>query len=94
MKTVFKIVGYNRNTQAWETVAINSAAPAKLQYNGIGVYRETDCATKFAEKLLKGFSREQLETYEILTLKVDGVDIACKNNVFGKWQFRKNGGFY
>lgn len=94
MKTVLKIEGYNRNTQAYEQLAINSAAPAKLYYSGAGEYREKECARKHAEKLLKGFSCEQLEKYAILSLKVDGVNVACKNNVFGDWQFIKSFGLY
>lgn len=87
MKSVLKIIGYNKEKQEYEQIAINPAAPAKLSYGGAGVYRESACAKKCGEKLLKGFSRAQLEKYEILILKVNGVKVACKNNVFGNWQF-------
>lgn len=94
MKTVLKIIGYNKENKEYEQLAINPAAPAKLSYNGAGVYLEKECARKYAKKLLKGFSYKQLEKYESLSLKVDGVNIACKNNVFGNWQFIKSFGLY
>ena len=92
MKTTLKIKGYNQKTQQYEQVAINTAAPAKLAYDGAGVYRETLCATKNAEKLLKGVD---LSKYSCLTMSVDGVAIACKNNVNSpRWYFIKAGGVY
>lgn len=92
MKTLLKIEGYNKETQSWETVATNPAAPAKLSYNGAGVFRETLCATKNAEKLLKGV---YLNKYSCLNMNVDGVKIACKNNVNSpRWNFVKAGGVY
>lgn len=94
MKAVLKITGYNKEKQEYELLAINAAAPAKLSYNGAGVYLEKECARKYAEKLLKGFSCKQLEKYASLSLKVDGVNIACKNNVLGNWQFIKSFGLY
>ena len=94
MKTILKIIGYNKDKNEYEQLAINPAAPAKLSYRGAGDYLEKECARKHAEKLLKGFKREQLEKYITLILKVDGVNVACKNNVFGNWLFRKNGAFY
>lgn len=86
MSSVLKIIGYNKTKREYELLAINPTAPAKLSYNGAGIFRELASAKKYAEKLLKGFSREQLEKYGILLLMVDGVKVACKNNVFGNWQ--------
>lgn len=92
MKTVLKVKGYNRTTQTWETVATNPAAPAKLFYDGAGVFCETLCATKNAEKLLKGVD---LSEYSCLNMSVDGVNVACKNNVNSpRWQFVKAGGLF
>lgn len=93
MKTVLKIVGYNKNTQAWDTVASNPTAPAKLYFDGAGVFRETLCATKNAEKLLKGVD---LSKYFCLQMYVDGVRIAaskCNLNRI-KWDFVKAGGLF
>ena len=92
MKTTLKIKGFDKKTQSWETVAINPGAPAKLSYNGAGVYRETLCATKNAEKLLKGVD---LSKYACLNMNIDGVKVACKNNVNSpRWQFVKAGGLF
>lgn len=78
--------------QQYEQVAINTAAPAKLAYDGAGAFRETLCATKNAEKLLKGVD---LSKYSCLTMTVDGVAIACKNNINSpRWSFVKAGGVY
>ena len=94
MKTILKITGYNKEKQEYEQLAINPAAPAKLSYDGAGGYAEKECARKYAEKLLKGFKSKDLEKYAILSLEVDGVNIACKNNVFGNWHFVKSFGLY
>lgn len=92
MKTLLKIEGYNKETQSWETVAKNPAAPSKLSYKGAGVYRESVCATKNAEKLLKGVD---LSNYSFLNMLVDGVKVACKNNVNSpRWNFVKAGGLF
>ena len=78
--------------QQYEQVAINTAAPAKLFYDGAGAFRETLCATKNAEKLLKGVD---LSKYSCLVMSVDGVKVACKNNVNSpRWQFVKAGGLF
>ena len=92
MKTLLKIEGYNKETQSWETIATNPAAPAKLSYSGAGVFRETLCATKNAEKLLKGVN---LSKYSCLNMYVNGVKVACKNNVNSpRWYFVKAGGLF
>ena len=92
MNTVLKINGFNRIHQVWENVATNPAAPAKLSYKGAGVFRETLCATKNAEKLLKGVD---LNEYSCLNMIIDGVKVACKNNVNSpRWQFVKAGGLF
>lgn len=92
MKTILEIKGYNKETKQFERVAINVAAPAKLSYTGAGVFRETLCATKNAEKLLKGVN---VVKYDILQMFADGVKIACKNNVNSpRWQFVKAGGLF
>ena len=92
MKTLLKIKGYNKETQSWETVATNPAAPAKLSYNGAGVFHETLCATKNAEKLLKGVN---LRKYSCLNMIIDGVRVGCKNNVNSpRWNFVKAGGLF
>lgn len=92
MKTILKIKGYNRDAQQYEQVAINTTAPAKLSYDGAGAFRETLCATKNAEKLLKGVD---LSKYSCLAMTVDGVKVACKNNVNSpRWNFVKAGGLF
>lgn len=92
MKTILKIEGYNNEMQSWKMVATNPAAPAKLSYDGAGVYRETLCATKNAEKLLKGVD---LSKYSCLHMIIDGVKVACKNNVNSpRWNFAKAGGLF
>lgn len=93
MKTVLKIIGYNKEKKTYEQVAINPAAPAKLYFDGAGVFRETLCATKNAEKLLKGVD---LSKYFCLQMYVDGVRIAaskCNLNRI-KWDFVKAGGLF
>ena len=92
MNAVLKINGFNRIHQVWENVATNPAAPAKLSYKGAGGYRESICATKNAEKLLKG---ADLSKYSCLNMIIDGVKVACKNNVNSPhWQFVKAGGLF
>ena len=92
MNTVLNVKGFDKKTQSWDTVATNPAAPAKLAYDGAGVYRETICATKNAEKLLKGVD---LSKYSCLNMYVNGVKVACKNNVNSpRWYFVKAGGIF
>ena len=93
MKTFLKIKGYNNKTQSWETVATNPAAPAKLAYDGSGVYRETLCATKNAEKLLKGVN---LDNFSMLQMYAGGVKIAASKGNLNRiqWDFVKAGGIF
>ena len=92
MNTILKIQGFNKKTRQYEQIAINAAAPAKLSYNGAGAFHETLCATKNAEKLLKGVD---LSKYSCLNMSIDGVKVACKNNVNSpRWQFAKAGGLF
>ncbi len=93
MKTVLKIIGYNREKKEYEQVAINPAAPAKLSFDGGGVFHEILCATKNAEKLLKGVD---LSKYISLQMYVDNIRIAASNDNLNriKWEFVKAGGLF
>ena len=93
MKSLLKIKGYNKETQSWETVATNPAAPAKLSYNGAGAFREKACATKAADKLLKGVN---LGNFIILQMYADGIKIATSNGNLNhvQWNFVKAGGLF
>lgn len=92
MKTTLKISGYNKETQKFDIIAENAAAPAKLFYNGVGAFHETLCATKNAEKLLKGV---ELTKYSCLNMCINGVNVACKNNVNSpRWNFVKAGNLF
>ena len=93
MNTILKIQGFNKKTRQYEQIAINTAAPAKLSYKGAGVYREKACATKAADKLLKGVN---LDNFIMLQMYADGVKIAASKGNLNRvqWDFCKSGGLF
>ena len=93
MNTILKIQGFNKKTRQYEQIAINPAAPAKLFYKGAGAFLEKACATKNAEKLLKGVN---LDNFTMLQMYADGVKIAASKGNLNRvqWNFVKAGGLF
>ena len=93
MSTILKIRGFSKKTRQYEQIAINPDAPAKLSYKGAGAFREKACATKAADKLLKGVN---LDNFIMLQMYADGVKIAASKGNLNRvqWDFVKAGGLF